>query len=222
MKPLRRYRNVEPAMWDSADFKALSPPEKPTAQFLWLYLLTGPATGPIPGLFVFSVAETAERFRWPLKGTWQAFGELLAKKRSGPPMAIYDESSRLLWLPRAITPDRNLPPNPNVVKSWRRPWAELPECELKGRAASVLDTILETLGEGFLKPFRELSASTPRHGSAIQVQEQDQVLTKSKNLDLGVSSHEDLTGHEAPDEARPSGVVGIGRDGLRVVAGGSR
>jgi hypothetical protein len=168
----RIYRHVERGMWTSADFLALSAAPKPNARDLWHYLLSGPPTDVIPGLFVFSIAEAAEYFRWPVKGTRECFDEIL-----GRGMARYDEQTRLVWLPKAMK-DRNLPASPNVVRSWRRAWGELPDCSLKREAQASIQASLEGIGkafgEGFLKAFREVFGE----GSAkpLANQEQEQIL----------------------------------------------
>jgi hypothetical protein len=155
----RRYRNIECGMWDSPDFLSLSAPKKPTAQWLWLYLLTGPCTGIIPGLFRFSIAETAERFGWSAKEISSCLDELVKKN-----MARFDPATRLIWLPNALK-DRNAPASPNVVRSWRAAWIEVPECELKAQAAEIIEATLATFGEGFAKAFREGSAKPSPKGT---------------------------------------------------------
>ena len=42
-----RYRKIEVRMWGDEKFRMLSP-LPPSGQSLWLFLLTGPHTGPIP------------------------------------------------------------------------------------------------------------------------------------------------------------------------------
>lgn len=151
MKVARIYRHVECGTWDSADFLALSAPKEPSAQFLWLYLMTGPQTGPIPGLYRLSLAETAERFGWPVESTRDAFNEIV-----GRGMAAYDAQTRVVWLPKAIQQNRNAPASPNVVKSWRRPWTEIPQSHVTRVAARHIESSLRSIGEAFAEAFREV------------------------------------------------------------------
>jgi hypothetical protein len=204
----RRYRNVECGMWDSADFLALSSPSKPNGQHLWQFLLTGPQTGIVPGLYCFSVAEAAERFRWPLAGTSKCFMEILDRQ-----MAIFDEKTRVIWLPKGMN-GRNLPASPNVVRSWRSAWKELPSCNLKTRAAWVLLEKLEAFGEGFAKAFREILGEPflkgRPHPSPIQ---ESGTATDLDPDPLNRSQiQENLAGldHARARSASPSGMSGFG------------
>lgn len=151
-EPVYRYRSVECRTWDDEKFVALSAPQA-NAQTLWLYLLTGRSTGVIPGLYVFSVAEVAERFGWTTKATRACFDEIL---KCG--MAVHDERTRLLWLPNALSRKCNQPASPNVVRSWGRAWIELPPCELKARSGKSIRETLASIGEGFAKAFDEAFA----------------------------------------------------------------
>jgi len=54
------YRNVSVRMWGDERFRRLSN----DAKFLWLYLLTGPHTTALPGLFAASKAHIAEELAW--------------------------------------------------------------------------------------------------------------------------------------------------------------
>jgi hypothetical protein len=209
----RVYRHVECATWDSADFTALTAPEKPSAQFLWLYLMTGPQTGPVPGLYRFSIAEAAERFGWSVKGTRAALEEILVRE-----MALYDAETRILWLPKAIGRDRNAPASPNVIRSWRRTWSELPSSGIKTLAAATVETFLKGIGEGFVKAFHEVIGEDLRKAianpSRNQEQEQES-LNKAKSLPERHPANENLEGY------RPAADRLAGPDVLGRVGGGS-
>lgn len=142
------YRKVSVRVWADERFASLTP-LKPSGQALWLYLLTGPHTGQLPGVFVAGRAAMAEALGWDQVDFDAAMTEVLA---SG--MAEYDPKTRLWLLPKAIS--HNLPASPNVVKSWRKSWSLLPECPLRDRAAAVLASELEGLSEGFMNAFTEV------------------------------------------------------------------
>ena len=175
-----RYARVLRRLWTDETFCSWSAPAKPSAQFLWFYLLSTPTAGSVPGIFAFSVAATAERFRWPLAGTRKALDEIL---KSG--VAKFDESARLIWLVNALR--LNEPENPNVVKSWRRQWHELPECALKEEARIAFEACLLARGKNFFDAFTgngsgngsakkspNGSGNGSGNGMANQYQEQEQ------------------------------------------------
>src|SRR6516162_7361559 len=54
-----RYRRVSTRMWGDEKFRRLSAP-KPNGRSLWLLLVTGPQTSPVPGLFHAGQAALAE------------------------------------------------------------------------------------------------------------------------------------------------------------------
>jgi len=142
-----RYRQIQVQMWGDEKFCALSP-LPPSGQALWLYLLTGPQTGIIPGLFRAGRAGMAEELEWSVEQFDERFAELLEKG-----MAKADFKTRIVWLPNAIK--HNPPANPNIVKSWRKEFDLLPECPLKFEAYEALKAFVFKLGEGFAKAFDE-------------------------------------------------------------------
>ena len=75
---MARYRKVHVCVWADAKFRALSSPN-PNGQSLWLYLLTGPHTTQIPGLFTGGEAGLAEALGWPLEGFRKAFREVFSQ-----------------------------------------------------------------------------------------------------------------------------------------------
>lgn len=68
-------------------------------------------------------------------------------------LAKADWKARLVWIPKAI--QNNPPESPNVIRSWRLMWDELPECPLKLEAYRYIRAFVEGLGEGFRKAFAE-------------------------------------------------------------------
>lgn len=134
-------------MWADEKFRSLSA-APPNGQTLWLRLLTAPEQTAIPGVIVAWEAGLAQSLGWPLKGFREAFREAFAK---GMVEAHFEAG--LVWVPKAI--EHNRPESPNVIRSWRAAWIEVPECDLKTRIHSYLYGFAEGLGEGFRKAFRQ-------------------------------------------------------------------
>lgn len=122
-----RYRKISTCIHGDEKVCQLSRPRNANGRDLWFFLLTGPHTTSLPGLFRMSVAMMAEENRWKTTPTAKAFREILDQK-----MADFDPSARVVWLPKAI--EHNEPESPNVVKSWRIHFDELPPSPLKTRA----------------------------------------------------------------------------------------
>ncbi len=151
--PRTRYRRLEVRTWADDKFRRLTP-MLPSGQSLWLFLLAGPHTSPIPGLFRAGRAGMAEELGWEQEAFDKAFAEVHALG-----MAVADFSARLVWLPKAIT--HNRPESPNVVRSWRVELALLPECELRTRALAALREFLESMGKPFAQAFDEAMGVAP-------------------------------------------------------------
>lgn len=143
------YRKVKITMWDDPKFRALSP-LPPGGQSLFFYLLTGPFTGIIPGLYKAGRAAMAEELGWEVEAFDLALGEVLALG-----MAKVDLKARVFWLPNAVK--HNPPASINVVKSWARAFELLPDCQLKYEAFDVLKAscygVSEAIGMAFDKAF---------------------------------------------------------------------
>src|SRR5665213_3888932 len=107
---MSRYRKIEVKMWGDAKFCKLSP-MPPSGKALWIYLVTGPFTSVIPGLFSAGHAAMAETLGWPL----DVFDHLLDEIQ-GLGMVEVDLQARVVWLPNAIK--HNRPESLNVVKAW--------------------------------------------------------------------------------------------------------
>lgn len=165
---MSRYRKVDTRTWGDAKFRRLSH----DAQRVWLYLLTGPETTSLPGVIVAGPAALAEGCDLSPKAFGEAFGEAL---REGMLKACLE--SRLVWLQNATKYNR--PESPNVVKSWRDAWDNVPECSLKGEIFKHLKAFTEGLGEAFGKAFREGCAKPLPN----QDQEQEQEIREERELD---------------------------------------
>ena len=163
----RRYSKVFRRMWNDAKFRRLSGPQA-NAQTLWLRLLTGPELTNIPGVFVGGEAALAEALGWDLEGFRKAFAEVF---REG--LVKADWKARLVWVPKAI--HYNRPESPNVIRSWRTQWDELPECELKAEAYRHLKAFVEGLTEPFGRAFAEALPDPSPNQEQEQEQEQEQI-----------------------------------------------
>ena len=161
----RRYSKVFRRIWNDARFRSLSE-APPNGQTLFLRLLTGPELTNIPGVFACGEAALAEALGWPLEGFREAFAEAF---REG--MAKADWKARFVFIPKAI--HYNAPESPNVIRSWRQAWDELPECSLKNEAYRTLKGFVEGLGEGFRKAFAEACPDPSPNQKQEQEQEQD-------------------------------------------------
>lgn len=139
------YRRISLRMYGDEKFMRLSP-LLPSGQALWFYLLTGPHTGPIPGVFVAGRAALAEALGWDLEAFDTHLAELMTEG-----LVEFDKGSRLWFIPNAIR--HNMPQNPNVVTSWRTQWMLLPECSMRDRIHTVIAQVLYDLSEAFGKAF---------------------------------------------------------------------
>jgi hypothetical protein len=152
-----RYRKVQVSMWTDENFRGLS--SAPSGKALWFFLLTGPQTGPIPGLYRAGRAAMAEELDWPLDDFYDKFAELESRS-----MVQADFKARLVWLPNALK--HNLPESPNVVKSWRAELAVLPDCDLKREALACIRLTLADMGDPFVEAFDEALSGVEKEAVA--------------------------------------------------------
>lgn len=141
------YRRLTVRMYGDDRFMQLSPVQ-PSGQSLWIYLLTGPHTGPLPGVFVVGRAALAETLEWSSEAFEKAFQEVI-----GEGLAEFEPKTRMWFIQNAIR--HNVPHNPNVVKSWRTHWLLLPECELRERIFSHFAAALYEVSEAFGNAFEK-------------------------------------------------------------------
>lgn len=154
----KRWSAVTRSLWSDARFLELSAPE-PNAQTLWIYLLTGPHQGPIPGLFPVGIGAIADALNWSPDEVRTALGEV---EEAG--MIATSQRPPLIFLPKAIT--HNQPANPNIIKGWKSHWDEIPECPLRDRALFTLRrSIKDSLQPTFDRIFREELARA--HGRPV-------------------------------------------------------
>jgi hypothetical protein len=182
-----RYRKVEVRTWGDEKFRNLSP-MPPCGQGLWLFLIPGPHTSPIPGLFRAGRAAMAEELGWEVEAFDKAFGEAL-----GQGMVKADFKARVIWVPNAIK--HNKPESPNVVRSWGAEFDLIPECDLKWMALESLKASIHALGESYGKAFDETfskpsvkpSVKPLPKTSPNQEQEQEQEQEQDKKQEANAS-----------------------------------
>jgi hypothetical protein len=183
-----RFRTIYMRMWGDEKFRRLSPMPA-CGQGLWVYLLTGPHTGPIPGIFESGRAAMAESLGWSFEDFDKAFREVLSQG-----LCEVDWDARIVWVPKAV--EYNKPQSPNVVLSWLAEWEKLPECDLKWRACEALRAFICRLGEGYREAFaqafgetrRKTSRKTTGKSRARGEQEQEQEQEESQKH-MSTSSH---------------------------------
>ena len=196
---MSRYRKIEVRTWSDEKFRALSG-IPPSGQGLWFFLLTGPHTTAIPGLFRAGRAAMAEELDWEQEAFDEAFREV-----SEQGMAKADFKAKLVWLPKAV--QHNKPESPNVVRSWRVEMDLLPECELKREAIAGIRAALGAMGAPYVEAFDEIlqprknaeekaspkpSAKPSAKAMANQEQEQEQ--------DIGVPGGKPPASADAPPD----------------------
>jgi hypothetical protein len=168
VRPVGRYRKVELRIWSDEKFRDLSR-IPPCAQGLFLYLITGPHTGALPGLFRAGRMGMAEELGWEIEDFDKAFREV-----SDRGMVKADFKARFVWIPNAIR--HNRPESPNVVRGWASGLDVLPECDLKREALESLKASVHALGEPFARAFDEAlgKALSKPSTKAMPNQEQEQ------------------------------------------------
>ena len=144
------YRNVDQRVWGDRKFRSLSA----NARLLWLYLLTGPHVGPVPGLSCVGRAGLAEALGWDLSAFDACFSEIASKG-----MAESDWDARVVWLPNAVK--HNEPDSENNVAGWQRYLETLPDSELTERATR---TILEQAREMLARRASEKAEERRKRG----------------------------------------------------------
>lgn len=141
------YRKVKITMWEDPKFRALSP-LPPSGQSLFVYLLTSPFTGIIPGLFKAGRAAMAEELDWDVEAFDLALGEAITLG-----LVKADLQARVFWLPNAAK--HNPPGSINVIKSWVKAFNYLPECPLKWEAWKSLRAACLGVSKAMCKAFDE-------------------------------------------------------------------
>lgn len=152
------YRRVSVRLWTDDKVCRLSRLQ-PSGQALWLYLLTGPQTTALPGVFVAGRAALAEALEWEIEDFDRCLKEL---QELG--LVQFDKASRLWFIPNAIR--HNPPANPNVVLSWRTVWPLLPEVPMRDGIAAAYREALGRFTESFVKAFDQVVNGGPSKPSS--------------------------------------------------------
>ena len=167
-----RYSKIDRRTWNDKKFRQLSP-IRASGQALWLYLLTNPYVGSIPGLYQATPEMLAAELRWSNKDFRHAIEEVISLD-----MIRIDPVAHLMWIPKAL--NHNIPISLNVVKGWHTAWEELPECDLKTEARIIFDSFLEAMGPVWLDAFHGIAKPKTKTKSNVQsyvmtraIQEQD-------------------------------------------------
>lgn len=179
-----RFSKISRRVWNDEAFRSFSEP----AKLLWFRLLTGPELSNIPGLFQANDAQLARALGWTL----EAFGDAMRYALTHG-MAKANWEAGLVWIPNAIR--HNEPQSVNVVKSWKKTFDELPECDLKNEALLELKAYTDAMPKAFRLAFRHAFADAIRKASPIQEQEQEQ--------DLFSTSVENTGGAETESKSLP-------------------
>lgn len=183
------YRKVKITMWDDPKFRALSA-LLPSGQSLFIYLLTGPFTGIIPGLYKAGRAAMAEELGWDVEAFDLALGEAIALG-----MVKADLKARVFWLPNAVK--HNPPASVNVIKSWARSYELLPDCPLKLEAFESLKSacygVSEAMGMAFDKAFALPKDKAKALASGIQ-----RSVSSKQILNPSLNAREEIDDGQAP------------------------
>lgn len=147
------YRRVKVRLWGDEKFMALSAPP-PNGQTLWLRLLTGPEVSKMPGVICVGRLGLAEALGWSPEGFDEAFAELEANG-----LAKADWKARVILVANALK--NNPPESPNVLQSWGRQFALVPDCGLKDEFAAQLFSYAKTLGDKWVEAFQVGFGWTP-------------------------------------------------------------
>jgi hypothetical protein len=128
-------------LWLEPAFRKLSD----SGKLVVLYLLGGPSTSAM-GCYRLSTASAAEDLGFSV-GQFRRHFEAVLKAFSWR----YEAESGLLWIPSWA--EENAPANPNICRSWRSAFDELPDSPLKAEAVAATFTFLRSKGEAFAKAF---------------------------------------------------------------------
>ena len=129
-----RHREISVKVWDDEVFGTLSKPQ-PNAQTLWLRLLCGPETTPIPGVLRAGRASLAEAMDWSVDDIDRCWNEIASAG-----IAVSDWKARLIFLPNAFK--HRGPKGIPDVRGWRRVYNELPDCALKTTIGEAISAAL--------------------------------------------------------------------------------
>lgn len=146
------YRKINPLMWDDDAFLDLSSHE---VRLLWCYLLTGPQTTPLPGLFIATPGALAEGLRMVPETVAEGLAELSRKGR-----IQVDDRRRLIRVVNA--PRYNPPENGNVLRSWWALYKTITDCPIKAAHLEALEAALEGAKPDTIKAWAATFGTLPK------------------------------------------------------------
>ena len=204
------YRKMSTTVWTDGAFMQLPSPA-PNARYLFFYLAMGPHTTAFPGLYYLGPATIAERLGWPIDETRRRLEELSRAEKDEIPFVVCDFEHCVIFMPGGMR--ENKPESPNVVRSWKKAYDEIPDCELKRYALHHVYQELKGLSEGFTEALKEAFAKDFAEGCSTKIynlvgkaspnQEQEQEYNISSH---SLRSLEDITAVvESPDDSDASG-----------------
>ncbi len=161
---MSRYRTVHCMIWNDDKFPFMSDHGK----LVFFYLLTNTFSTPF-GCYKAGKAAMLEDSRISAKGFAEGFTEGLAKGLAKG-LFKYDETLFVVLLPGFLK--YNFPTSPNVVKSWAKIFAEIPNCNLKGESFDAISRCCKGKGKAFKEVFKE--AFGKDFGKTMRNQEQEQ------------------------------------------------
>jgi hypothetical protein len=144
-----RFRKLFITQWYHPEMRKLND----AARVVYLYACGGPQTTSCgcfrlsPAVAVEDLGGTVEDFETRLQAVCEAFSW------------AWDPLARVLWIPE--WPYLNPPASPNVVRSWARLMANVPDSPVKAEAISDIAGSLDKLPSTFREPWRELSETFP-------------------------------------------------------------
>lgn len=143
-----RYSIIDRRVWRDERVRQLDD----TGKLCWLFVLSNPLIGSIPGLYCAGPGALAEEIDWPVKRLAGALGDL---EEAG--LLRYEAETRLLWVPRVAT-RYDAPRNPNQIRSWRTQLGELANSALLREALSYIRRHLQVASIALVEAFDAMLA----------------------------------------------------------------
>lgn len=137
----RKYRKINPAIWNDEKFVGLSE----RGRLIFFFLLTHPHMTML-GAMRANIPGLAAEYGIPEKAFREAFREAFLEG-CGKGMVEVDEGVSLIVLPNF--PRHNEPESPNVVMSYQKALPLLPECALRTEQLQRVKAFLEAKGKAF-------------------------------------------------------------------------
>ncbi len=189
-----RYRRTRCARWRDERFASLTTLHR----LVDGYIRTGPQSGAIPGLGVFSVALAAEDLRVSQRAIEKALEALLGAGL----IDRWDARSRVLWMAESI--EDGAPRSPANVLSWRSALAELPACEVKAAAIAFLFDYCDQRGPDFVDAMRIAGGAKPPPKPEAQPEAQPEAKAGGRDQGSGIRDQGSGIGDGGSSPAQPA------------------